>query len=631
MPGKDEKYTKLSFAHDAAPGAAAIISVNTSIHGTKTSPERCIELADTAIKRGAKLLLSPFQIKDYPCLIVEDVFDAFCKVATEIRRQFKVKAISITGSIGKTTTTQMVAAVMQSKFNTHKNDSSANNARLASYVIQGLKPEHEMYVQETMEGPPLGAAAVISKMVQPQAAVITVVGTSHLESFGSQENILKSCLGVQEGMPEDGLLIMNGDDPFQWNAETRLKAVYYAIDNEKADYTAKNIRIQGKQLTFDVVYEGKLVPAKINCFGRHNILNALAAFAAGKWAGMTDAEIVNGLNSFRTDGIRQNYVQYGGYNLFLDCYNAAPESMSSAFDTLRMLPVSPSGRRVAVLADILESGKNENEFHLDVGKMVAQSCVDMLICYGRRSRFIASAALAESRIPVYHTESKADLVDYLKKNITTKDVVLVKGSHGMELEHVIDLAFGTWFHEIYEEYEFKAKNYSDKNFKYKIYTDHAKAIEKISNITEVQLPAFVDGKPLTAIGRSLFNGSKYTHSVNLPETLVNIQYCAFYKANHITEVTIPSSVRIIDSSAFSTCENLKTVVIEPGCMHLGYRAFGNCKNLESITIPETVKQIGSEAFINCDKLTIYGARNSYAEQYAAACKINFADISRAGL
>ena len=623
MIGKNETYTKLGFAHDVIAGGVAIVSVNTADPKTVTSTARCIELADLAMNRGAKLLLSTFQIKDYPCLIVENVVDAFCKIATDIRMQYNPKTVAITGSIGKTTTTQMVYAVLSAKYNTHRNDSSANNVRLAAEVLQRLKPEHEVYVQETMEGPPYGAASTISKMILPHAAIVTVVGTSHMAEFGSQERILESCLGVQDGMAEDGLLILNGDDVFQWNAKTKRKAVYYAIDNKKADYYAENIRGEGSWLAFDVIYDNECVPVRIRCFGKHNVLNALAAFAVGKWAGMRNEEIVLGLSNYRTVGIRQNFVRYGGKRLYLDCYNAAPESMQSAFDALNMIEVPYGGRRLAVLADIAEVGEKEREFHLAVGEMVSKSCIEGLICYGKKARLIASVVLQKSRMPVYCTDNQDELVQYLKTTITNKDVVLFKGSHSMALEHAVDRAFGTWFHEEYDQYEFRTKIVSDANLKYRIHRDHAVVIEKISNVEDVVIPNNIENIPVTGIEKNALYGSKYTKSLILPNNLVSIRYCSFYNITKIEEVIIPASVRIIDRSAFNQCTNLKNVIIESGCTHIGYRAFANCSKLAAIYVPATVVYIDDEVFFNCPNLTIYGESGSPIERYAQMNNIPF--------
>lgn len=621
------RYTTLNFAMDARKGGVAVISDITSDPTYRTPRARCMDLAEIAISKGASLLISPFQIKEYPCVIYDDVFDGYCKIIKECRNRFNPFTVSITGSIGKTTCTEMMYSVLKNKFNTHRNTGSANNVRYAGTVIQQLKPEHEAYVQENMEGPPYGAASTIAKMVRPHASICTVVGTSHLEVFGTQERILESCLGVQDGMPEDGLLVLNGDDPFQWNAHCNKKTVYYAIDNAEAEYRAVNIRGEGQSLVFDILYDGRQATVKLQCFGKHNVLNALAAFAVGIYAGMSEKEIIEGLGKYRTSGIRQNLVSYGGYKIFLDCYNAAPESIQSSLDSFKMIPVSNSGRRIAVLADVKEVGERAEEIHRLIGRLVVGSCVDLLVCYGEDSKFIAEEVKKEGKIPVYYTKDPQNLLDYLKENVTRNDVTLFKGSHGMALEHIVDQVWGTWFHEEFERYDFMTHYVTDEDLQYLVYTDHVSVTNKRSSNEEVVIPDFVEGKPVTSVSKGAFEQGKHTKSVQFSNNTINIRYCAFYKVDKIESVRIPSSVRIIDASAFSTCEKLKTVVIEPGCMHLGYRAFGNCKNLESITIPETVQQIGSEAFINCDKLTIYGVKNSYAERYAAANKIKFADIS----
>ena len=619
----DETYTRVNFARDTAEGSVAVISEITSDPTYRTQDKQLDVLADLAIQKGAKLLISARQIKDYPCIVVDDVFDAYCKLIKEVRARFTPRTVAITGSIGKTTATEMAYTVLSSKFNTHRNTGSANSVRYAGTVIQQLKPEHEFYVQENMEGPPYGAASTIAKLVQPQAAIVTVVGTSHLAVFGSQERIMESCLGVQDGMPKDGVMILNADDPFQWNAQCSRKAIYYGIDNEKADYRAVNIRGVNGSLRFDLCYDKKKIPVCLHCFGKHNVLDALAAFAAGKWAGMSDQEIVSALDKYRTSGIRQNLVTYGGYKLFLDCYNAAPESVESALDAMSMIERPKGGRYIGVLADIKEVGNQAEAIHRRVGKMAAASCLDMLICYGTDARLIAEEAKKTQRLPVYYTNDVNELRSLLKTHVTRNDVVLFKGSHSMELEHVVDLVWGTWFHEEFERYDFKTHVTQDKNLRYRVYTDHATVVNKISNVEDVVIPDVVDGVPVTGIAGSAFANSSYTKSVKFPENLVNVRYCAFYKANAIHEIHLPRSVRIIYRSAFNGCDSLTHVTIDEGCTHIGYRAFGNCKNLESIVIPSSVKQIGSEAFLHCRKLKIYGKSGSYAETYAKNCRIPF--------
>lgn len=625
------RYSCISYASDASKDCIALVRTKAFDPYIHTTTSQMYALADLAIKKGAKLLISSEQIKDYPCLVVDEPFDAFSKIVASIRKQFRGKVIGITGSIGKTSTTGFVDAVFRSKYNTFSNLHNANSAIYSAKLIQQLKPDHEVYVQEIMETPPYGLAGFISKMVQPHVAIVTVVGTSHMKALGSQERIKETCFSVEEGLAEDGVLVLNGDDPFQQNANTRHKTVYYSISNEQADFRAVNIKSGDTVLEFDILYEGTCTHAKINCFGEHNVRNAVAAFAAGILSGMTREEAANGLAKFRTTGIRQNLVKYGGYTFFMDCYNAAQESMESAFNSLAMIKCS--GKRMALLADIKETGEEDSNIHKNVGEIAAASDIDVLFCYGDSAKYIAEAAKSNKELSVYYSTSFDEILSDIKANLTTNDVLLLKGSRSMACERFVDAIVGSWFYESDEDAIKGAYNYSDGILRYRIWKDHATIVSKEGKEADVIIPDYVSGVPITGVGESAFSSKSksYTKSVEFPKYLTSIQYAAFYKTFYLESVNIPGNVKLIDNSAFSTCENLKSVVIEPGCMHLGYRAFGNCKNLESITIPETVKQIGSEAFINCDKLTIYGARNSYVEQYAAARKINFVDISRAGL
>lgn len=622
ISGSDSTYTRVYFAHDVQPGGVAVITVNTSVPNTYTSPERCVELADVAIARGAALLIAPFQIKDYPCLLYPDPVEAYCLICSSVRARFRPKTLSVTGSIGKTTTTQMAAAVLKSKYPAHCNDSSANNLRLAGGVVQRLKPEHMYYVQETMEGPPYCAAGVIAKVVQPQAAIVTLVGSSHLEAFGTQERILDSCLSVQEGMPTgEGLMILNGDDPFQWGVSCSRSVVYYGIDNEECDYRAANIRSDGSRLAFDVLYEDKVVAVTLNCFGRHNVLNALAVFAAGVWADMTDEEIVFGLASYRPSGIRQNLVRYGGHSIYPDCYNASPESMQSAFDAFEMVGVPEGGHRVAVLADMLETGEEEALFHRRVGEMVARSKIEKLICYGSASRHIADAARLGNATCVVHTECFDELISLMEKHVSVNDVLMVKGSHGMKLELAVDRVFGTAFHEEFERYEFRSGEFRDDVLRYFVYTDHATVRGKLASCCDVAIPETIEGRAVTNIARAAFEGSAYTKSVQFPSTLRNIGYAAFYQANQIERIVTPPSLRIIERSAFNSCAKLETVFVADGCVHIGQRAFAYCHNLTAVRLPDSIAQIEDDAFVGSEKVVLVCSDGSYADRFAKRMRL----------
>lgn len=399
-PAADEVYTKLNFAMDARPGCVALVSDITSDKNYRTPREKLPELAETAMQKGAKLLLATEQIGDYPCMVV--------------------------------------------------------------------------------------------------------------------------------------------DDPFQRNAEIKdRKALYYGIADERADYRAVNIKNLEMGMSFDVQHDGTVTPVVLHCFGQHNILYALAAFAAGKLIGMTDKEVTDGIARYRTSGIRQNLVSYGGVRLYLDCYNASVESMQSALTTVSAIPVNGQGRRIAVLADIKEGGADVVEYHRQVGRAAAASQFSALFCYGDDARYIAEEARANAALDVHYFPTKAELTDALRAYIREQDLLLFKGSHSMELEDVVDKLFGTWYHEEFERYDFKTREFKTKDLAFRLYTDHAVVTKKLTTVADVEIPACVEELPVTGIERSVFSGSKYTESVTFPDTLTNIRYCAFYKANKLKTVSTP--------------------------------------------------------------------------------------------
>lgn len=538
-PAADEVYTKLEYARNAGQGCVALVGTRSFDHYIYASQEEYERRADFAMSKGAKLLLADRQIKDYPCLVVPEPFEAFQTIIAAIRRKFTGHVVGVTGSIGKTSATGMVNAVLSSKYKTFSNLHNANSAIFAAKLIQQLTPEYGAYVQEIAEAPPYGLAGVIARMVQPEVAIVTVVGTSHMQALGSQERIRETCLSVAEGLRENGTLILNGDDPFQKDPGCKQKVLYYAIENKDADYRAEHISGGENGMEFEVVYDGQHVPVKIACYGLHNVMDALAAFAAGKCIGMTDAEVVRGLASFRTAGIRQNVVKYGGQTMFLDCYNAAAESMQSSFNSFAMIPVKNGGRRIAVLGDIKETGKKDEEIHANVGRMLAASNVDIAVCYGDSAAIIADTAKALCGKEIIWSNDFDTVKNWLMQNVTVNDVLLFKGSRGMALERFADALTGTWFYEMDEGLIAGSRLKTVNNLTYRVYADHATLVSKDAGAPDVTIEAYVDGKPVTGIERSVFSGSKYTESVTFPDTLTNIRYCAFYKTNKLKTVSTP--------------------------------------------------------------------------------------------
>lgn len=202
-------------------------------------PDAAAKMAKIAAAKGAKAMISSKPIEGYKGIAVENPLKALIAIVANIKKTVsRAKTVCITGSIGKTTTTQMMYAVLADYFKTHRSTGSANNVRYTARNIQRLRPDHTAYVQETQEGPPYMCARQLSYMTQPDIAIVTKVGSSHLEEFGSVERIAESCLAIQDGMDQDGVMIVNADDPEQMKGKINVRKVSYGIKSEDADFRA---------------------------------------------------------------------------------------------------------------------------------------------------------------------------------------------------------------------------------------------------------------------------------------------------------------------------------------------------------------------------------------------------------
>ncbi len=439
--GEDETYTDLRYTKKVVPGCLFAMNINKSEKDPSKLDDKSLKQAKNAIKNGAKRILCSEQIEDYPCLIVPEksAYDDTLAILKPIRKQYDFTAVEITGSYGKTTTSTLIQEMLNTKYKLFGHDGrNTNTLPQAVYRLFKVEKDCEYYVQEASEAPAFGVPGSISRIVLPKIALITNIGNSHIETMGSQEKIMESCLSLQKGMPDDGVLVLNGDDKMLRTVESDHKIVYYGYENEDVDYFATNIRETEEGIMFDVVNDGEVTPVTLHCLGVHNVQNAVGAFAVGRLAGMTAEEAAAGLGEYRPQGIRQNLVSSKGYNFYLDCYNASEESMKSSMDTVASIAVAPGGHRIAVLADIMELGDKAEELHRSVGRYVCNSNIETLICYGENSKFIAQEAEKNPAIKVLHMESHQEIIDYLKENATDKDLILLKGSNAMELQNVFE-------------------------------------------------------------------------------------------------------------------------------------------------------------------------------------------------
>lgn len=387
---------------------------------------------DEAIARGARVLLTDEQQGEYPCIVVPDVMEAYCKLCGTIQSRSHPRTVAVTGSVGKTTTKDMVKTVFSQQYDVFCDVENNNMATLVGYLVQRRPRECDCYVQEVHEGDP-GSAESISKIIQPDVAVVTNIGESHLGNFGSYEGLVKGVTDITAGMPQDGIVIIDKDDIPSAEAAWDRKVICVSVKDSSADYFAEDIRTSDNGLTFDIVFPRGKIKAELHMYGAHNVTDALLAFAAGVESGVSPEQAVRGLAAYSPKGMRQNVVKAGNCTLYIDCFNAAVKSMKTALDTLGGLPVKQGGKRVAVLGDMAELGDDSEELHRKVGRMAATANIDVLICYGPLSRGMAEEAKRGSNLKVFHTDKLPKLNRLVKENVGTNDAVLFKASHSTNL------------------------------------------------------------------------------------------------------------------------------------------------------------------------------------------------------
>lgn len=395
--------------------------------------------AAQAMEKGAVAVVTDRPVEGARCLIVDSTAQALLDVASYYRSKFDIPLVGITGSVGKTTTKEMIYSVLSRGFKTLKTEANYNNEVGMPKTLLGLDSSHKAAVIE-MGMNHKGEISRMSTSCKPTVCVITNIGVSHIENLGSQEGILKAKLEILDGAAADAPLILCRDDRILSKAEIYgdRKIWYYSASKKDCDVYASEIAADSKGISFTIHYKREKLNARINCLGEHNIRNALAAFCVGAAVGMENEDILAGLMDFKPEGMRQNIITENEHTYILDCYNAAPDSMKASLSVLSQVCVK--GRRIAVLGDMLELGKGAARYHRTVGEYVKASKTDLLLCFGKNSAYYIEGACDKGfdRENTAHFDSREELAGYLKTNLKAGDAVLFKGSRGMKLEEVYE-------------------------------------------------------------------------------------------------------------------------------------------------------------------------------------------------
>ncbi|QAY65420.1 UDP-N-acetylmuramoyl-tripeptide--D-alanyl-D-alanine ligase [Paenibacillus protaetiae] len=390
----------------------------------------------------------PEELKEAPLVFVDDPLAALQRLAAAYRNELPVKVIGITGSNGKTTTKDMVAAVLSAKFRVHKTAGNLNNHIGLPLTVLQLDETVEAAVLEMgMSG--FGEIELLTRIAQPDIAVITNIGDAHLLQLGSREGITQAKLEITAGLREDGLLLFNGDEPLLHAGLQKtvlpqgVRTATFGL-SEQNDWSPAQIEVEAAASSFSVRESDNwhYAPAvHIPVPGKHNVSNALAAIAVARSLGVPEPDIAKALQAGLTlTGMRiQPVAAFNGAMILNDAYNANPTAVRAAVDLVGQL--SGFRRKWVVLGDMLELGPDEDALHREIGEYVTPDKADALLAFGPLSKHTADAAkplfAGKDQSLIRHFEDQEELAGFLRSELQAEDLVLVKGSRGMRMEKIV--------------------------------------------------------------------------------------------------------------------------------------------------------------------------------------------------
>ncbi|MFV0942555.1 UDP-N-acetylmuramoyl-tripeptide--D-alanyl-D-alanine ligase [Bacillus pacificus] len=373
--------------------------------------------------------------KGIPIIFVDDTLFALQQLAQFYRREINVKVIGITGSNGKTTVKDIIGGILSSTYRVHKTKGNFNSQIGLPLTILEMKRDTEFLILE-MGMSEKGQIRNLSRIAQPDVAIITMIGQSHLETLGSREEIAKAKFEIIDGLNDDGLFLYNGDEPLlsqninMLGIESKSFGGKYTNDlfptNVQLDEYGVHFKLNNTKIQYDVPLHGK-----------HNILNAIVGIAVGQFYKVPIEKIQEALQQINITQMRFQFLTAKtGFTIINDAWNASPSSMKAAIETLQKL--NAYEKKIIVIGDMLELGKEAKTYHREIGKMLNEESIQYVFTYGALSEIVAEEARKN-----YHTgkvqsfDNKDEIAEEILKVITKKDVVLLKGSRGMALEEIV--------------------------------------------------------------------------------------------------------------------------------------------------------------------------------------------------
>lgn len=393
------------------------------------------EFIPAALEKNAAAVLCSHCDGDYPAIVVDDPRLALGEIARGERNRLGMKVVGVTGSVGKSTTKEMIASILETTYRTGKTPVNHNNDIGMPMAILAMPEQTQVAVLE-MGMNHFREMAHLSSIAQPDVAVIVNIGTMHIEHLGSQEGILQAKLEILEGLRPEGEVILNADDRMLWKVRRGSKpCTWFATMNPEAQVRGSGIRMEGGQTCFHVDTGDTGFDVCIPVEGNHFVPDALAAITVGLRMGVTPEHIAQGLARFQNMSGRQEMIHTDQFLIIKDCYNAGPESMDAALQVLG----NQKGRKIAVLGEMLELGVNAQAEHYRVGRIAAERA-DYLLAYGPNSSKMVEGAITGGLMGEKSQafEDRESLIRTLKCVAKPGDVLLFKGSRGMHMERVLD-------------------------------------------------------------------------------------------------------------------------------------------------------------------------------------------------
>ena len=388
------------------------------------------------MEKGALCTLSEHALEDvsYPYIRVDSCQQALKDLAEHYRNALGIKVVGITGSVGKTSTKEMIASVLSQKYKVLKTEGNFNNEIGLPLTIFNIREEHEVAVLE-MGISEFGEMHRLTKMARPDVCVITNIGLCHLENLGDRDGVLRAKTEMFDYMQADAKIILNGDDDKLITVKERegYHPLYFGLSEGMDAYADKiqSLSLKGTACTLHL--EGETLDVTIPIPGHHMVYNALAGALVGQELGLRADEIKAGIESLIPVSGRNNLIETENLFIIDDCYNANPVSMKASLDVLATV----SGRKVAIMGDMFELGEHERALHFEVGEHAAEKGIDLVICIGGLSEETARGASASESV-VKHFGTKAEFLAKAKELLCKGDTVLVKASHGMGFAEIVE-------------------------------------------------------------------------------------------------------------------------------------------------------------------------------------------------